>query len=168
MQQTEKKAILDADLVNAVVGATQEVLATMASTEVSLLKLEASSDYKPSGDISGIIGMTSEDGEGMFALAFSRSMANTLVSRLVGVSPESVSTDDRCDGVGELINMIGGHAKASLSKSVGSIYKLTLPTVIQGSDHQISSRPKNNPYLVLVFEAEGERFSLQVSFKQYN
>jgi CheY-specific phosphatase CheX len=166
-QTTPKKTILDADLVNAVVAATTEVLATMASTDVVLQKMEACQDYKPSGDISGIIGMTSDEGEGMFALAFSRSTANILVSRLVGVSPESVSTDDRCDGVGELVNMIGGHAKAALSKSLGSIYKLTLPTVIQGSDHQISSRPKNNPYLVLVFEAEGERFSLQVSFKQY-
>jgi chemotaxis protein CheX len=163
---TVKKPVLDAQLVNAVVGATQEVLMTMASTEVALKNVEASNSYKPCGDISGVIGITGVDGEGTFAVSFTRGIANLLVGRLVGVQPELVSSDDRCDGVGELVNMIGGHAKATLSKGMENLYKLTLPMVVQGSDHQISSLPKNSPYLVLMFEAEGETFSVQVSFKE--
>jgi chemotaxis protein CheX len=170
MQQTtpSPKAALDAKLVNAVVGATQEVLATMTSTETAFKGVKAINDYQPGGDISGIIGISGERGEGMFSLSFPLGLANLLVGRLVGLEPEQVSSDDRCDGVGELVNMICGHTKATLSHGDGNTYKLSLPTVIQGGDHVISSRPKNNPYLVVVFEAEEQTFSLQVSFKQFD
>lgn len=167
MQQVNSTPVLDAQLVNSVIQATTEVLSTMASTEVLFKGVEAKQNYKPGGDISAVIGISGESGEGMFALSFPLSLANLMVARLIGVEPERISSEDRCDGVGEIVNMISGHTKASLSQVSGQTYKLSLPTVIQGSDHEISSRPKNNPYLAIVFEAENSTFCLQVSFKQY-
>ncbi len=159
------KSQIDANLVNAVVGATTQVLSTMACTEAACKEVKAENDYRPYGDISAIIGITGDKGEGMFALSFPLELANLLASRLVGISADKISSEDRCDAVGELVNMISGSTKSILSQQNNTIFKLTLPTVIQGRDHEISSRPKNSPYLVMLFEAEGKTFGLQVSFK---
>jgi len=164
-QQMNQKNALDAQLVNAVIGATTEVLGTMAQTQVSYKSVNAQGDYMPSGDLSAVIGISGQHGEGMFALSFNLDLASLIVSRLLGIDQKSISSEDRCDGVGELVNMISGSVKRVLSQHSGEIYKLSLPTVVQGSDHTISSRPKNNPYLVVLFEAEGQTFTLQVSFK---
>lgn len=167
MQQLNQKAALDAQLVNAVVSATIEVLSTMACTNATYKEVKAQSDYRATGDISAVIGISGESGEGMFALSFPLNLASIIIGRLLGLESECISSEDRCDGVGELVNMISGSAKAFLSKQNGTLYRLSLPTVIQGADHELSTRPKNNPYLVIVFEAEGQTFSLQVSYKSY-
>ncbi|HEY9745713.1 MAG TPA: chemotaxis protein CheX [Oculatellaceae cyanobacterium] len=155
---------LDAILVNAVIQATTQVLSTMAGTQVTCKEVKAEKSYRPCGDISAVIGISGEKGEGMFALSFPLSLANLIVGRLIGVQPDKISSEDRCDGVGELVNMISGNTKSVLSQQNNTLYHLALPTIIQGRDHEISSRPKNAPYLVMLFEAEGQQFSLQVSF----
>lgn len=166
MPQANAKPILDAQLINTVVQATTEVLSTMMATKASFKSVQANQDYKPTGDISAVTTISGEGGEGMFSLSFPLSLANLMVARLVGVEADHISSEERCDGVGEMSNMISGHAKASLSQASGQSYTLSIPTVIQGKDHEISSRPRNNPYLVVMFEAEQETFWLQISFKQ--
>jgi len=156
---------MDAVLVNAISEATIDVLKTMANTDVKLQGVGAKADYMPTGDISAIIGITGESGEGMVSLSFTNSLASLIVSRLLGQTPESISSDDRCDGIGELINMISGNAKVALSNGSGTPYKLSLPTIILGATHEVASRPRNNPYLVMQFEVEGLHFTLQISFK---
>lgn len=165
--QLDQKNTLDVMLVNAVVNATTQVLSTMACTQAECKEVKAQQDYRPYGDISAVIGISGDNGEGMFALSFPMELANIIIARLIGVPTDKLSSEDRCDGVGELVNMISGSTKSALSQQCNSVYKLALPTVIQGRDHEISSRPKNTPYLVMVFEVEGKSFSLQVSFKNY-
>lgn len=165
-QQVNQQNALDAQLVNAVIQATTEVLGTMAQTQVSYKSVNAQMNYTPTGDLSAVIGISGQTGEGMFALSFNLDMAGLIVSRLLGIDPKALTSDERCDGVGELVNMISGSVKRVLSQHSGEVYKLSLPTVIQGEDHTITSSPKNNPYLVVLFEAEGQTFTLQVSFKK--
>ncbi len=162
---TNQKSELDARLVNPLVAATTEVLSTMASTSSTLKNIDAAMDYRPSGDISAVIAIIGDDGEGMVALSFPLQLASLLVSRLLGSRPEQLTSEDRSDGIGELVNMISGSAKATLSQEGGQPYKLSLPTIILGAGHEIGSRPRT-PYLVLEFETEGgETFHLQVCFK---
>jgi CheY-specific phosphatase CheX len=165
---TAPKSVLDAKLVNSIADATVDVLATMAGTQAKLREVVPQKDYMPHGDISAVIGIIGENGEGMVALSFTYNLASLIVSRLLGVTPNTLSSDDRTDGIGEVVNMISGKVKASLSESSATPYKLSLPSIILGAQHEISSRPKKNPYLVIVFETEGEVFNLQVTFKQYN
>ena len=164
-QEVAQKSDLDAFLINAVVESTKQVLGTMASTQAECKQVKADTSYRPYGDISAMINITGENGEGMFALSFPVSLANMIVSRLLGTSPDKISSDDRCDGVGELVNMISGGAKSTLSQQSNQVYKLSLPTVIQGNDHSITSQPKNAPFIVVEFETEGQLFSLQICFK---
>jgi chemotaxis protein CheX len=164
---TRANSTLDATLVNTIVKATTDVLGTMANTTVTYQKASAECDYKALGDISAIIGIFGEQGEGMMALSFPLPLANIIVARILAVKPNTLSSEERADGVGELINMISGQTKTSLSQESGSVYRLTLPTVILGMGHEVASRPKQTPYLVVTFEAEDMTFNLQISFKQY-
>jgi chemotaxis protein CheX len=165
---TQTKSGLDARLVNPIVSATVDVLETMAFTKATLKEVKPQKGFAPSGDISAIIGITGDDGDGTVTLSFTTPLANVLVSRLLGSdSPDSVSSDDRCDGIGELINMISGNAKTSLAKGQANPYRLSLPTIILGHGHEIANR-NQGPYLAMVFETEGDTFTLQVTFKPHD
>lgn len=162
---TEVTTKIDARLVNPIVSATTDVLKTMANTEVRLKEVLAHKDYTPSGDVSAVIGIIGKEGEGMVALSFTQNLASLIVARLLGVTPDRVSTEDRNDGIGELVNMISGNAKTILSRNGACSYQLSLPTIISGIGHEVINRPRNTPYLVIVFEMDGQIFHLQVSFK---
>ena len=167
MTQPDSKVPLDAELVNPIISATTQVLHTMANTDAKLKGIRAQPDYFAMGDISAVIGITGSKGEGMVALSFTIANASLLVSKLLGISPEQISSDDRSDGIGELANMISGQAKSTLAEQTQSPYKLSLPSIILGSGHQICSRPKGTPYLIMEFEAEGQPFYLQITYKNY-
>jgi chemotaxis protein CheX len=164
-QDTQAKSGLDAGLVNNLSDAVIQVLGTMVGTPTHLKEVLPSLDYTPTGDVTSLIGISGEHGEGMLALSFTADLARLLVARLLGLAPEDLADEDLIDGVGELINMISGRAKIGLSESSGSLYRLSLPQIIVGANHQISSPIKNTPFLFLVFEADGYEFGLQVSFR---
>jgi CheY-specific phosphatase CheX len=166
MTQTTAQANLDALLVNALIEATKDIFSTMANSQLDVKSVKPQRDYTPTGDISAIIGIMGSKGEGMVSLSFGVKTANLIVSRLLGIQQDAVSSDDRCDGIGELVNMISGNAKTKLSQESDASYKLSLPTIILGEGHEIATRPKNNPYLHICFGLEGgQEFNLQVSFK---
>ncbi|MFN8614366.1 MAG: chemotaxis protein CheX [Vampirovibrionales bacterium] len=127
--------------------------------------MNAKTDYTPIGDISAIIGIMGDQGEGMLGLCFNYPLAKMMVARLLGIDAADLSDDDCCDGIGELVNMISGRSKTALSENTGQPYRLSLPTIIKGKGHEIASRPKGTPYLQMFFDAEGQEFVLQVTFK---
>jgi CheY-specific phosphatase CheX len=137
-----------------------QLLKKLACVEPKVKEIKTEADYQAYGDISGMIGISGDRGEGMISLSFLLEVGSALVAKLLGIMADKLSSGDRCDGVGELVNMISGSAKSMLSKDHHALYKLSLPTVIQGKDHQISSRPKNCPYLVIIFEVEQKTFHL--------
>jgi CheY-specific phosphatase CheX len=158
---------LDATLVNNLMSAVTEVLTTMAHTHTVLKEIQPHMNYQHMGDLSSVIGIAGENGEGMLTLSFPESLAKLIVARLLGMSANDISKDDMVDGIGEFINMVSGRVKTSLSNSSGNVYRLSLPSIIMGGGHEILGRPKNAPYLSLFFEAEGEVFSLQVTFRNF-
>jgi CheY-specific phosphatase CheX len=163
-------APLDRTLVSAVVRSAMEVMGTMAQTQLEHKEIEGWEYYRPTGDISAVIGIFDNTGEGgMLSLTFPMTLARLLVSRLLTVNPASLSSEDVCDGVRELVNMVSGSTKAFLSEGSDNMYKLSLPAVILGGGHEIFNRPENNPYLLIQFktiEEASQKFNLQVCFKQ--
>jgi chemotaxis protein CheX len=67
---------------------------------------------------------------------------------------------DVCDGVGEIINMIAGQAKSLLAKTKYR-FNISIPSVVSGIDHEITHK-KGTPNIVVLFDANGEEFALQV------
>ncbi len=163
--QTQSRNALDAKLVHNIMDSVTDVLGTMAGTTVTLKDVVPLQDFKPQGDISSVIGISGETGEGMMALSFTEELTKVMVGRLLGLPPEEVEKDDLVDGVGELINMISGRAKVALSNECNTVYRLSLPSIILGKKHEIVGKAKNIPYLLLFFDAAGETFHLQVTFR---
>ena len=164
MTTTEKPA-LDATLINALVTSTQSILSTMANTSATVKEVKAHREYQPTGDISAVIGLNGNNGEGTLAICFPLTLAKLIVARLLGQTPERISSSDCADGIGELVNMISGNVKTVLSRESGATYTLSLPSIIAGKGHEIVSAPKNSPFLFIQFEVEQETFMLQVTFK---
>lgn len=165
MSNMTEKSALDAKLVNAIIKSTQDVFTTMANCTAVVKEIKPQPDYAPRGDLSAVIGLMGDGGEGMIALSFPLTLASLVVGKLLGTNPEQISSDDRCDGIGELVNMISGATKIALSQESGTAYTLSLPSIIKGSGHEVYTRPKNSPYLLIIFEVENQNFALQVSFK---
>lgn len=156
---------LDANLVNAISNATLDVIKTMANVDVTMKEVVAKNGYTAKGDISAILGITGDSGEGSVSLSFPIQLATLLVSKLLGQGPGMLSSEDRCDGIGELANMISGKAKVALSQTASHPYKLSLPSIIQGAGHEVSGHPRGVPYLLLTFIAENMEFYVQFTFK---
>ncbi len=167
MTQTQAKSALDAKLVNILMDSVTDVLTTMAGTTVALQGVQPLPEYKPTGDISSVIGISGEHGEGMLSLSFPEALAKLMVARLLGLEPSDLAKEDMVDGIGELINMVSGRAKTGLSEDSGNVYRLSLPSIIMGNGHEVVGRTKNAPYLALTFIAEGQEFNLQVTFRNF-
>jgi CheY-specific phosphatase CheX len=158
-------ATLDSKLFSIFMNSMTTVLQTMAQTEIKLKNATPSSNSYAHGDISCVIGITGDAGEGLVAISFPEKLGNILVGRIMGLEPNELEKDDYVDGVAEIGNMVSGYAKTALSANFDATFKLSLPSIIKGKGHEIAGGPKNTPFLVLFFEAEGEDFTLQVSFK---
>ena len=155
---------LDAILVNAFLDSTKTTFSMMLSTDVTLKEAKAESGYSSSGDISALIGITGDNGEGMTALSFPRELALTFVAKLIRREPDTIEAAMLNEGVGEIVNMISGSAKSTLSKTLESNYKLTVPSIVSGQGHKISGF-QNTPFIVMTFNTEDGEFQVSVSFK---
>jgi len=165
--QTQSRNALDAKLVHNLMDSVTDVLGVMAGTSVTLQDVKPVKTFKFKGDISGVIGISGDHGEGIFALSFSEMLTKLMVSRLLGIPTEDVQREDMIDGMGELINMISGRTKVALSQEDNTLYSLSLPSVVLGQGTELETKNPETSYLLLSFDIEGELFHLQVNFQTY-
>jgi chemotaxis protein CheX len=165
--QTQSRNALDAKLVHNLMDSVTDVLGIMAGTSVTLQDVKPVKNFKFQGDISSVIGISGDHGEGIFVLSFSEMLTKLMVSRLLGIAKEDVQREDMIDGVGELINMISGRTKVALSQEDNIMYNLSLPSVVLGEGSELETGNPERSYLLLTFDIEGELFHLQVNFQTY-
>jgi chemotaxis protein CheX len=141
---------------------TVQVTKTMASEAAEFKEMYFASSFRIFGDISGIMGLSGE-AEGTVVLTFYWELAWKIISRMMRVKEDAINADLIHDGVGELINMIGGTTKKNF---VGTPYhfELSLPTIVVGSGHQIG-HPEGASIAILIFEMNGSSFALHVCLK---
>jgi chemotaxis protein CheX len=141
---------------------TGQVIKKMASGTVEFKEVYFSNTLRIFGDISGIIGL-SGDAEGTIVVTFHWNFAWKIISKMMNVKAEEINAEFIHDGVGELINMIGGSSKKDF---VGTPYhfNLSLPTVVVGSGHQIG-HPEGASIAVLIFDMDNSSFALHVCLK---
>ena len=89
-------------------------------------------NYVMLGDISGIVGVSGKTA-GTSAVSLPADLAVKCISAMMGGEeiPGGINDTIVHDGVGELINMIAGQAKTTLS-STPLRFEITLPTIISG------------------------------------
>jgi chemotaxis protein CheX len=103
----------------------------MTSVELSLKPADASAADATAWDLSAVIGFTG-DLVGSCALRLSAVTAQEAMTRLAGEPVESPL--EIADGIGELVNMIAGNAKAALDDYAIS---LSFPEIVSGKGHEI-------------------------------
>jgi chemotaxis protein CheX len=113
------------------------------------------------GDISGSIGV-SGNVCGIVSVSLPADFALDCICTLIQENDDDALSDAVVhDGIGELINMIAGGAKTTLSGTENAI-DFTLPTIISGRGHEMYQK-EGTCNTSIIFEAdEGNEFSLDV------
>ncbi len=155
-----KKQSVNVEFINPFIDATRNVFSTMCGIDTKRKKLFLKEDHKMVGEVSGVMGLTGS-ATGSVVISMPGKLACMLVGRMLGEQPAEELNNDVCDGVGEIINMIAGQAKAMLVKTRYH-FKISIPSVVKGLGHEISHK-KGTPNIVVLFESEGgQEFALQV------
>jgi chemotaxis protein CheX len=158
----ESKAKLDASYVNPFIQATVETLKQMAGMDCARTGLSLRLDAATKGYVSGTMGL-SGPAEGFVSLTFDDQLARTIVCRMLQIQPGEEKDEDVRDGVGELMNMIAGSAKADLANTDHS-FMLSIPAVIMGGPHTVGQL-RGVPVIIIEFHAEGQKFEVMVCLR---
>ncbi|MCG3198201.1 MAG: hypothetical protein GHCLOJNM_02695 [bacterium] len=153
---------LDAGLVNPFIEATLHVLRAMARVEARRRDVFLKKDHRLFGEVSAILGISGGEIEGSVGLTFHEDLVRELVTRMWGAGRRPVSSEQINDGLGELVNVISGQAANQLADLKGERIAFTLPAIVTGHGHEIPHR-SGAPCLVIVFEALGKPFAVQVA-----
>ena len=153
------KSRVDVDFLNPFVDGCKSVFSTMCGMEVERKRIYLRDDNKMLGDVSALMGL-SGTAQGNMVISLPKSLACRAVANMLGESPGAEVNQDIADGVGEILNMIAGYAKAALVKTPYH-FTISLPAVVIGYGHEIIHRG-GLPNIVVIFAVEGEEFALQV------
>ncbi len=155
-----KPASVNVEFINPFIESTKNVFKTMVNIDVERDKLYLKEGHEMYGDISGVMGLSGA-ATGSVVISLPKGIALKAVGNMLGEEAGTEITADTCDAVSELINMISGQAKASLTKSKYH-FQISIPTVVQGSGHEITHK-KGTPNVVVLFKTNtGDKFAIQV------
>lgn len=113
-----------------------EVMAGLGVEEASSQKV-----CKPiKGEISGVMLILGER-NALISLTMSKELCTTIISYMTGTEKDHITDEEIYDGAAELVNMVAGRAKTTLS---GTEYhfSITPPFTIIGRDHFIVHKDK--------------------------
>lgn len=152
---------MNVEFVNPFLNSLLNVLSTMAMLELKPGKPKLKADEVARGDISGLIGMVSEQTKGSFSISFEESLALEIMHRMLGERPEKLN-EDVSDMVGEITNMVTGGAKKLLAEK-GYEFNMATPIVVSGKDHTIAHK-SDGPKIVMPFETEYGKANIEICF----
>jgi len=152
---------MKAEFINPFLNSLLEVLKTMASVELAPQEPRLKTDRKSQGDVSGVIGMVGPQTKGSFSVSFEKGLALKIYANMLGEEIEDIS-DEVTDMVGEITNMVTGGAKRILGEK-GYQFDMATPTVISGTDHEISHKV-DGPRLAMDFNSDYGRAVIEICF----
>lgn len=153
-------AALTAEYVNPLIAATRDVFEMMLDCTPTRKGLRLKQSGEHSAEVSAVIGI-SGGAVGTVVVGMSGATAIELLKRMIGTECDSV-TEEVCDAVGEITNMIAGSAKAQLARHQLSI---SLPNVVTGQGMQMHF-PTNVCPLVVEFQSDIGDISIEVGFTE--
>jgi CheY-specific phosphatase CheX len=114
--------------------------------------------------IIGVIGISSPSFSGSISVAFTEKIFLELMGNMLG-EPFAEITEELEDGVGELINIIFGVVKKTLSQ-IGYQFHRAIPSVIRGNNisvHSVSTKP----VIIIPFfsETSPDTFQIEIVFE---
>jgi chemotaxis protein CheX len=158
---TEKKAMLDT-LMSALRDSVRQTFETMVFVPVECDAMQENPEGKPTGAISGSIGLTGEKICGSLSLVFGRETGEAMYRSMMMMDANAaVAETELRDAIAELANMVAGGAK-SKAQELGLSFVISLPTVIVGDNHHLEAQRDATSYVVPVKSGKGV-FHMQVS-----
>jgi chemotaxis protein CheX len=155
------------NFINPVLKSTLIVFSTMAHIEPEVGSPEVKKNLHAveGKNITGLMDMVGPKGKASIALTFSEPAILLIAKNMM--PPDSVG--NAIDGmvidlVGELANMVLGGAKSELENE-GYLFKLSLPTIIFGSDYLITHKT-NTPIIRLPFTMPVGEFFLEAGYEE--
>lgn len=154
---------MKAEFINSFLVSILNVLSTMARMEAKPGKPTVKKNDIACGDVSGIIGMTSDQAKGTMAITFTEPVILEITKHMLG--EELTRIDETVsDMVGEITNMVTGGAKRILSEK-GYFFDMAIPTVITGKNHEIHHKSQA-PIVIVPFTSEAGNFFLEICFEE--
>jgi len=153
---------MKAEIVNPFLHSVINVMSTMATLDPKPGKGSLKASNISRGDVSGIIGMSSDTVAGSMAVSFPKAVILGVVKRMLGDELDEID-DTVTDLVGEITNMISGGAKNMLAE-IGVDIGMATPVVVSGVDHEISHKCTGKK-IILPFDCEVGEFYVEVCFE---
>ena len=154
---------MDVELAKPFIKAVADILQTMAFITPKAGKPFVKRNSVASGDITGLVGLTGEDGKrGSVSVSFSKPCAVAIVRNMLGDEVQDILQDVK-DAVGEIVNMVSGQARAGLAQK-GLVFQGSTPTVIMGDNHTIAHMAKT-PIMAIPFSTDHGDFTIEFCFE---
>ncbi|MEJ2554334.1 MAG: chemotaxis protein CheX [Gammaproteobacteria bacterium] len=152
---------MKAEFINPFLESIINVLDTMANVKASAGKPQRKEEDIARGDVTGVIGMASEQVNGSLAITFTSAAIFDIARRMLG---EEVTEVDATvtDLVGEITNMVTGGAKRVLAEQ-GYDFDMAIPSVVAGKNHRISRKYKGTK-IIIPFQIIAGKFFVEVCF----
>jgi chemotaxis protein CheX len=149
-------------LVDAFTDATIYVMKVMAFVEPVKGEVINKNETDLSGDVSGIIGMTTSGKNLSLAISFSKEAAFIINKTMFGEDATELNAEIG-DLVGEMSNMICGSARKTLSEH-GIFFEHAIPVVVIGENQTI--HPVGATSTVITFKVKDSSMFIEISVEK--
>lgn len=152
---------MNVEFINPFLSSMLNVMSTMAQMELKPEKPKLKKNETAQGDVSGLIGMVSDQAKGSLSITFEGTLALATMKNMVGEAPDEVN-DEITDLVGEITNMVTGGAKRMLSEK-GIEFDMATPMVVSGKDHTIKHKAEGAVVIIPLGSEFGKAY-IEFSF----
>mgnify|MGYP000047127606 FL=1 len=152
---------MNVEFINPFLSSLLNVMSTMAQMELTPEKPRLKKNEVAAGDVSGLIGMVSEQTKGSLSITFDGPLALATMKGMVGEAPDEVN-DEITDLVGEITNMVTGGAKRMLSEK-GFEFDMATPMVVSGKGHTIKHKA-DGPIVIIPLNSPHGKAYIEFSF----
>lgn len=153
------------DLIAPFLDAVHMTFDRMTGRTVERIEVYRKLNHVMFGDITGSIGLSGKI-SGTAAVTLPAQVALSVITEMMHEEPADGIGDPAVqDGVGELINMIAGGAKTTLSGTEDAI-DFSLPTIISGRGHQLYHRPGTVTISTIFRTDRDEEFAVDISVQE--
>ena len=161
MEYNVDKAVLK-EIINGFIRSVKNTLEIMAFTKINRTHVYLKKQDDPlRGDVSALISLFG-DLDGTCAMSYHEDTAIKLIGKMMMDDSLNEMNKDVQDGLGEISNQTAGGAKNEIHSILGTETKISVPTVITGSNHHIEHKP-SIPCIGCIFETQCGEFYMEVS-----
>lgn len=150
---------VDVRHINPFVDGVDNVFTTMLQLKPARSAVKVSDGKAVNVGLTSMVGISGKI-SGVVVLKFPTDTAIRLANRMLGHDARKIDPAV-VDAIAELVNMVGGYAKAKFECEPP--LQLGLPTVVEGADYKVKY-PTKSVWLEIPFDCDMGRFTLEITF----